>query len=176
MTRRAFDSPFSNLQSSLLHPPPLSLKTSAGDIPVESSAPPSDRQDMARGAIKVAASSLPVCPPVGLSNTSQRNHRAETLTMLVPAELVVVGMLGRLGRLGVEGWLGGGGGLLSGRGPWRPSPSGLKAGGAGRLMMAVVIRPLLQLILLRLSVFRLRLERLEKHNKTGKSIMSPKEI
>lgn len=158
MTRRVFDSLFSNLQSSLIHPTFVFSKTSGSDIPVESSAPPSDRRDMVRCAIKVAASIIPVFPPVGLSNISQKNHRAETLTMLVPAELVVVGMLG------VVGWLGGGGGLLC-MGPWRPSPSGLRAGGAGRLMMAVVIRPLLQLILLRLSVFRLRLERLEKHKK-----------
>lgn len=73
--------------------------------------------------------------------------------MLVAAELAVVWMLG------VVGWLWGGGGLLCG-GPWRPSPSGLRAGGAGRLMMAVVMRPLLQFTLLLLSVFRFRLDRL----------------
>lgn len=75
--------------------------------------------------------------------------------MLVPAELVVVWMLGAAGRPG------GGGGLLWG-GPWRPSPSGVRAGGVGRLMMAVVIRPPLQLILLLSSLFRLRFDRLEK--------------
>lgn len=87
------------------------------------------------------------------------NHKAETLTMLVPAELVVVWMLG------AAGWPRGGGGLLCG-GRWRPSASGAKAGGVGRLMMAVVMRPLLQLILLLSSVLKLRFERLlEKKEK-----------
>lgn len=76
------------------------------------------------------------------------SHRADTLTMLIPAELAVVWMLG-----GCD---------LRCNGPWRPSPSEDKAGGDGRLMMAVVMRPLLLLILLLSSGFTFRFERLWK--------------
>lgn len=108
-----------------------------------------------------ASSSSAFLPPGGVSYIFQpHSHRAETLTMLAPAELVVVWMLKG------GGWLGGWGGLRCG-GPWNPSPSGVKAGGVGRLMMAVVIRPLLQLILLLSSVLRLRLERLLSIIKCG---------
>lgn len=72
--------------------------------------------------------------------------------MAMPAELLVVWMLGD------AEWLKGAGGLLC-TDPWRLSPSGLRSGGAGRLMIAVVIRPPLQLIRLLLSSFRFRLER-----------------
>lgn len=83
------------------------------------------------------------------------SHRAETLMMPSPVELVVVWMLGD------AVWLSRAGGLLF-TGPWRPSPSGLRSGGAGRLMIAVVIRLPLQLILLLLSSLRFRLERPDK--------------
>lgn len=84
-----------------------------------------------------------------------KGHRAETLTTPTPAELAVVWMLGD------AAWLRREGGLLC-TGPWRPSPSGLRSGGAGRLMIAVVIRPPLQLTLLLLSSLRFRLERPDK--------------
>lgn len=88
-----------------------------------------------------------------------KGHRAETLTMLMPAALAVVWMLGD------AEWLKGG--LLC-TGPWRLSPSGLRSGGAGRLMIAVVSRPPLQLILLLLSSFRFRLERPDRLKYRGR--------
>lgn len=88
-----------------------------------------------------------------------KSHRAETLTMLMPGALVVVWMLGD------AEWLKGG--LLC-TGPWRLSPSGLRSGGAGRLMIAVVMRPPLQLILLLLSSFRFRLERPDRLKYRGR--------
>lgn len=104
----------------------------------------------------------PACPLFLHSELSyifqHESYSAETLTMLLPAELVLVWMPE------AAGWPGGGGGLRCG-GPWSPSPSGAKAGGAGRLMIAVVMRPLLQLTLLLSSVFRLRFERLWKRRK-----------
>lgn len=75
--------------------------------------------------------------------------------MPTPVELAVVWMLGD------AEWLRGAGALLW-MGPWRPSPSRFRSGGAGRLIIAVVIRPPLQLILPLLSSFRFRLERPER--------------
>lgn len=96
-----------------------------------------------------------------------KSHRAETLTMLMPAALVVVWMLGD------AEWLKGG--LLC-TGPWRLFPSGLRSGGAGRLMIAVVIRPPLQLILLLLSSFRFRLERPDRLKYRGREEKAAREM
>lgn len=104
---------------------------------------------------------LPLLHCIFSPQSDTESHRAETLTMLMPVELVVVGMLGE------AEWLKGAGVLLC-TGPWRPSPSGLRSGGAGRLMIAVVIRPPLQLILLLLSSFRFRLERPERLKYRGR--------
>lgn len=71
-------------------------------------------------------------------------HRAETLMMLMPAELAA-------GSAGCLLW----GGLR------RLSLSGVRSGGLGRLMIAVVIRPPLLLSRPLSSALRLRFERLE---------------
>lgn len=132
-----------------LHPSGASRSSVFSERPscLENSCLPVDRRDRSRWC---ALPPLLHCIFFYPLRVTLKSHRAETLTMLMPAALVVVWMLGD------AAWLKGG--LLC-TGPWRPSPSGLRSGGAGRLMIAVVIRPPLQLILLLLSSFRFRLER-----------------
>lgn len=152
---------FSGHISTVLYLSNVSITGESSGVHLSSHWPCIREHGTSMNVVLPASSSSSFLPPVGVSYICQpHSHRAETLTMLAPAELVVVWMLKG------GGWLGGRGGLRCG-GPWSPSPSGVKAGGVGRLMMAVVIRPLLQLILLLSSVLRLRLERLLSIIKCG---------